>query len=179
MLKVKIEMNKLVYLGLSILELSKTVMYEFWYKYVETKYWYNAKLCFMVTENLIKHIKTEDVYKENVYNAEEKFDTSNYGIELPLPIGKNKKVIGLMIDVLGRKIMPQFVGQKPKSSSYLIDDGSSDNKAKGRKKCVIIRILKFEDYKNCLQNKKMILKSKQRFKSELYNVLPKELTRLH
>ena len=134
MLKVKIEMNKLVYLGLSILELSKIVMYEFWYKYVETKYWYNAKLCFMVTENLIKHIKTEDVYKENVYNAEEKFDTSYYGIELPLPIGKNKKVIGLMIDVLGRKIMPQFVGQKPKSSSYLIDDGSSDNKAKGRKK---------------------------------------------
>ena len=110
MLKVKIEMNKLVYLGLSILELSKTVMYEFWYKYVETKYWYNAKLCFMVTEKLIKHIKTEDVYKEIVYNAEEKFDTSNYGIELPLPIGKNKKVIGLMIDVLGRKIMPQFVG---------------------------------------------------------------------
>ena len=52
-------------------------------------------------------------------------------------------------------------------------------KLKEEKKCVIIRILKFEDYKNCLQNKKMILKSKQRFKSELYNVLPKELTRLH
>ena len=68
-----------------------------------------------------------------------------------MPKGKNKKLIGLMKDGLGRKIMIKFTGLKVKTYSYLIDDGSKDKKAKGTKKCVIKRKLKFQDYKNCLE----------------------------
>ena len=81
---------------------------------------------------------------------------SNYELECnsidrPLPKGKNKKVIGLMKDELGGKIMTKFVGLRAKTYSYLIDDGSEDKKAKGTKKCVIKRKLKFENYKSCLE----------------------------
>ena len=64
---------------------------------------------------------------------------------------KNKKVIGLMKDELGRKIMTKLVGLRAKIYSYLIDDGNEDRKAEGTKKCVIKRKLKFENYKNCLE----------------------------
>ena len=81
---------------------------------------------------------------------------SNYELECnsidrPLPKGKNKKVIGLMKDELGGKIMTKFVGLRAKTYSYLIDDGSEDKKAKSTKKCVIKRKLKFENYKSCLE----------------------------
>ena len=68
-----------------------------------------------------------------------------------MPKGKSKKVIGLMKDELGGKIMTKFVGLTAKTYSYLKDDGSEDKKAKGTKKCVIKRALKFENYKNCLE----------------------------
>ena len=56
-----------------------------------------------------------------------------------------------MKDKLGGKIMTKFVGLRDRTYSYLIDDGSKDEKAKGTKKCVMIRKLKFENYKNCLE----------------------------
>ena len=68
-----------------------------------------------------------------------------------MPKGKNKKVIGLMKGELGGKIMIKFVGLRAKTYSYLIDDDSEDKKAKGTKRCVIKRKLKFEDHKNCLE----------------------------
>ena len=72
---------------------------------------------------------------ENIANdVEKRFDTSNYAIKRPLPTGKNKKVIGLMKDELGAKIMTEFVGLRPKTCSYLTDDDSEDKKAKGIKK---------------------------------------------
>ena len=80
-----------------------------------------------------------------------RFDTSNYELDRPLPKGKNKNVIGLMRDELGGKIMTKFFGLRAKTYSYLIDQSSEDKKAKGTKKCVIKRKLKFENYKNCLE----------------------------
>ena len=88
-----------------------------------------------------------------------RFDTSNYEVTRPLPTGKNKKVIGLMKDELGGKIMTEVVALRPKTYSYLMDDGWSDKKGKGAKKCVIKGRLKFNDYKNCLLNNGIILKS--------------------
>ena len=85
-------MNNLVYLGLSILEISKTLMYEFWYDYIKPKYQDNAKLCYMDTGSFIVHIKTEDVSEELAYDVEKRFDTSNCEVNRPLPTGKNKKV---------------------------------------------------------------------------------------
>ena len=137
MKKTKVKMNKLVYLGLSILEISKTLMYDFWYDYMKSKYGDNVKLSYMDTNSFIMHIKTEEFYKNIADDIEKRFDTSNYEVNGPLPTGKNKKVIGLMKDELGGKIMIEFVALRTKTYSYLMDDGWSDKKAKGTKKCVI------------------------------------------
>ena len=71
-------MNKFVYLGLSILDLTKPVMYEFWYDYVKPKCDENANICYMETDSLIVHVKTYDIYKDIAEDVEEKFDTSNF-----------------------------------------------------------------------------------------------------
>ena len=145
-------------------------MYEFWYDYMKPKYSDNIKLCYIDTDSLIMHIKTEDFYKDIAEEVEKRFDTSNYEFDRPLPTGKNKKVIGLMKYELGGKIVTEFVALRPKTYSYLTDDCEEDKKAKGTKKCVIKRELKFNDYKNCLLNDKVVLKSQQRFKSERHDV---------
>ena len=88
----KILINKPVYLGLSILELSKILMYEFWYDYTKPKHGEKAKLCYMDTDSFIAHIKTNDIYKDIAEDVETKFDTSNYELDRPLPKGENKKV---------------------------------------------------------------------------------------
>ena len=84
-------MNKPVYLGLPILDLSKTVMYEFWYDYLKPKYGDNAKLCYMDTDSFIVHVKTDDIYNDIAEDVEKRFDTSNFEIDRPLPKGKKKK----------------------------------------------------------------------------------------
>ena len=86
-------MNKPVYLGLSILELSKILMYEFWYDYVKPKYGEKAKLCYMDTDSFIVYIKIEDIYKDIAEDVKTRFDTSNYELNRPFPKGKNKKSI--------------------------------------------------------------------------------------
>ena len=168
-------MNKPVYLGLSILEISKTLMYEFWYDYMKPKYGDNVKLCYMDTYSFIMHIKTEDFYKDIANDVEKRFDTSNYECDRRLPTGKNKKVIGLMKDELGGKIMTKLVAFRPKTYSYLMDDGRSDRKTKGTKKCVIERRLKFND---CLLNNEIILKSQQTFKSERHDEYTEEINKI-
>ena len=101
MKKTKVKMNKPIYPGLSILEISKTLMYEFWYDYMKPKYGDNVKLCYINTDSFVMHIKTEDFYKDIANDVEKRFDTSNYEINRALPTGKNKKVIGLMKDKFG------------------------------------------------------------------------------
>ena len=137
MKKTKVKMNKPIYLGLSILEISKTLMYEFWYDYMKPKYNDNVKLCYMDTDSFIINVKTNDFYEDIVSDVENRFDTSNYEVNRPLPTGKNKKVIGLMKDELGGKIITKFVTLRPKIYSFLTDDGKEGKKAKGTKKCVI------------------------------------------
>ena len=92
MRKTQILMNKNVYLGLSILDLSKTVMYEFWYDYVKLKYGENAKLYYMDTNSFI-HVKKEAIYKVIAKDVKTRFGTSNFELDRPLPKGKNKKIL--------------------------------------------------------------------------------------
>ena len=162
MKRTKVKMNKPIYLGLSILEISKLLMYELWYDYMKPKYGDNVKLCYMDTDSFIMNIKTEGFYKDIANDVAKRFDTSNYECDRPLPTGKNKKVIGLMKDELGGRVITEFVALRPKTYSYLTDDCKEDKKAKGTKKCVIKRMIKFDDYKNCLLNSEVILKSQQR-----------------
>ena len=174
----KVKMNKPVYLGLSILEISKTLMYEFWYNYMKPKYGDNVKLCYMDTDSSIMHIKTKDFYEDIAPDIIESFDTSNIYCHRPLQKGINKKVIGLMKHDLRGKIMTEFVALRPKAYSYLTDDGGSDKKAKEKKKCVITRRLKFDDYKDCLLNNEIILKSQQKLKSERHDVYTEEINKI-
>ena len=119
MKKTKVKMNKPIYLGLSILEISKTLMYEFWYDYMKPKYNDNVKLCYTDTDSFIINIKTNYFYEDIASDVENSFDTSNYEVKRPLPMGKNKKVIGLMKDELGGKIITEFVTLRPKAYSFL------------------------------------------------------------
>ena len=176
--KRKVKMNKPIYLGLSILGISKILMYEFWYDYMKPKYNDNAKLCYMDTDSFIMNIKTEDFYNDIANDVEKRFDTSNYECDRPLPTGKNKKVIGLMKDELGGRIITEFVVLRPKTYSYLTDDFKEDKKTKGTKKCVIKRMIKFGDYKKCLLNGEVVLKSQQRFKSKGHDVYTENINKI-
>ena len=93
MKKTKVKMNKPIYLGLAILEISKTLMYEFWYDYMKPKYNNDVKLCYMDTDIFIMTIKTNDFYKNIANDVEKRFDTSNYEVNRPSSTGKNKKMI--------------------------------------------------------------------------------------
>ena len=111
-------MNNPVYLRLSTLELSKILVYEFWYDYVKLKYGEKAKLFYMDTDSFIVYIKADDIYKDTAEDVETRFDSSNYELDRPLPKEKNKKVIELMKDELGGKIMTKFVELKAKTYTH-------------------------------------------------------------
>ena len=133
MKKAKVKMNKPVYLGLSILKISKILMKGFYDDYIKPNYHQNSKLRYKDTDSIIIQIKSEDVYKDITNDIEKRFDKSNYEVNRPLPTAKNKSVIGLMKDELEVKIMTEFVVLRPKTYSYLMDDGNSDKKLKVQK----------------------------------------------
>ena len=176
--KTRVKMKKPIYLGLSILDISKILKYEFWYDYMKPKYRDNVKLCCMDTDSFVMNIKTEDFYKDIANDVEKRFNTSNYEVSGPLPTGKNKKVIGLMKDELGGKIITEFVTLRQKTYSYLTDGGKEDKKPKGTKKSVIKRMIKFSDYKSCLLKDEVILKSQQRFISKKHNVYTENINKI-
>ena len=150
-------MNRPVYLVLSILEISKTLMYEFWYDYIKPKYQYNAKLCYIDTNSFIICIKSKDVYKDIADAVEKRFSTSYYEIDTWLPKGKNKKVINEMMKHDGRinerwirgKIMTKCVEIRRETYSYWVDDDRDYKRAKLTKMCIIKKELQFEKYENC------------------------------
>ena len=129
--KTKLKMNKPIYLGLPVLEISKTVMYQFWYDYVKLKSHDKAYLSYLHTDSFIE--KTKNDYKDIINDVEKRFDVSSYEIRRPLPTEKNKKVIGLIKYNLGEKIVTEFLSLRPKTYFYLRDNGSGDNKAKETK----------------------------------------------
>ena len=115
MKKIKVKMNKPVYLELLILDISKILMYELWHDYIKPKYQNNATLCYMDTDSFIIHIKTEDFYKDIANDVKKWFVTSNYDVDRPLPKGMNKNDTGLIKDELGGKIIIEFIALRPKT----------------------------------------------------------------
>ena len=168
--KIEITMNKPVYFGQAILDLSKMVMYEFHYDYMQLKYGSKQQLCYMDTDSFIYHIKTENFYKDIATDVETRFDTSGYSKDdnRPLPIGKNKKVISLMKDDLGGKIMIEFVALRAKLYAYrrLDDKKSEDKRCKGIKKFVVAGTLTFEDYKRCLFEGRTVYREQMLFENK-------------
>ena len=144
---------------------------------MKPKYNDKVKLCYMDTDSFVMNIKTSDFYKGTANDVDKRFDTSNYEVDRPLPTGKNKKVIGLMKDELGGGIITEFVALRPKTYSYLTDDCKKNKKAQ-RKKCVIKRMIKFTDYKNCLLKDEIVLKSQQRFVSKGHDVYTENINKI-
>ena len=118
--KREITMNKPVYIGQATLDLSKTLMYDFHYDFMRPKYSSKAKMCYMDTDSFVYEIEMEDFYRDIAKDVEKRFDTSGYSKDdnRPLPIRKNKKVIGLMKDELVGKIMIEFVALRPQKYAY-------------------------------------------------------------
>ena len=142
MKKTRVKMNKPLYLGMSILDISKILMYEFWYNYIRPKYRDKAKLCYTDADSFITYIKNEYFFEDISSDVEKWFDTSNYNKKdkIPLPIDKNKK--DLFKEELGEKIVTEFVALRATTYAYL-DDGTEHKKSTGTKRCVIKQKLMF------------------------------------
>ena len=174
--KVRVVMNKPVYLGQAILDLSKIIMYEFHHDYMVPKYGENIKLCYMDTDSYVYDIKTDDLYKDIAEDVEKRFDTSG-SKDRPLPVGKNKKVIGLIKDESGGEIMKEFVSLRPKMYSYRVDN-TEPKKCKGIKKCVAKKTITFDDYKDCLFEGRNVCKSQLLFRSNKHEIKTLEVNKL-
>ena len=146
----RIIMDKPIYLGQAILDLSKIIMYKFHYDYMKPKNGKNLRLCYMNTDSLVYDIKTDNFYEDITSNIKAWFDMSSYSHSCNLSMGVNKKVIGLMKDELGGRIMTEFVALRPKLHTYKTLGGSGDKKCKGVKKCIVKKTLDFEDCKQYL-----------------------------
>ena len=171
--KREITMNKPVYLGQAILDLSKTLMYEFHYDYMRPKYGSKVKLCYMDTDSFVYEIETEDFYRDIAKDVEKRFDTSGYSKDdnRPLPIGKNNKKIDQLKDELGGKIMTEFVALRAKMYAYReIDKEVEVRRYKGTKKCVVCEGLTFHDCKTCLFDGETVYREQMRFENKKHEV---------
>ena len=180
MKKRELYMNKPIYLGQAILDISKTLMYEFWYDYIKPKYANNVELCYMDTDSFVMKIKTDDFYKDISNDVEKWFDTSNFDANdnRPLPIGKNKKVIGKFKDELGGKIMSEFCALKAKTYAFKLDNGNEVKKANGTKKCVVKNHISFSNYVDILFNSSKLLKSQFTFKSDHHKIYTQKINKI-
>ena len=152
MKKTKLKFDKPVYLGMCILELSKTLMYDFHYNYIKQKYGDKAKLLFTDTDSLMYEIQTEDFYKDISKDVINRFDTSDYPLNHPsgIPSGFNKKVPGMFKDEVMGTVIDEFVGLRAKLYSYKMFEGKETKKCKGIKKSMVKKSITHEDYKKCL-----------------------------
>ena len=148
-LSTKIELNKPIYVGFAILDLSKTLMYDFHYGYIKTKYGDNAQLCFTDTDSLLYDVKTADIYQDMAEDAD-KFDTSDYPTDHFLHSVANKKVIGKMKDETASVPIKEFVGLRSKMYSMTYGGGVEKKTAKGIKKSTIRQSLRHAMYKDVL-----------------------------
>ena len=150
-LKEALTLNRLAYVGMCILNLSKTLMYDFHYNYIKKRYGNRAKLLFTDTDSLTYEIETEDVYKD-FWNDKDMFDNSDYPENSPYFCNANKKVICKFKDEACGVPTVEFVGLKSKMYSYIKSNEKGGRTAKGIKKNVIKNNIKHEDYKNMLIN---------------------------
>ena len=180
MKKTSLTMNKPVYLGMCILELSKIIMFDFHYNYIKSKYGDKAKLLFTDTDSLMYEIETEDFYKDISGDVKDRFDTSDYPENHPsgIPTGINKKVLGMMKDEAAGKIIKEFVGLRSKLYSFVMDDGGETKKCKGIKRQVVESSIRHEHYKTCLTTGKELLRKQNILRSHNHEVYTEEVNKV-
>ena len=181
MKKTSLTMNKPVYLGMCILDLSKTIMYDFHYNYIKQKYGDKAKLLFTDTDSLMYEIETEDFYKDISKDVKDRFDTSDYpeNHHSGIPTGINKKVLGMFKDEAAGKIIKEFVGLRSKLYSYKMYEGEEEiKKCKGIKKQVVENNISHEDYKTCLLTGKEQYRKQNILRSYEHEVYTEEVNKI-
>ena len=154
-IKETLTLNRPAYVGMCILDLSKTLMYDFHYNYIKEKYGNKAKLLFTDTDSLTYEIEAKDVYQD-FWNNKDRFDNSDYPETSPYFDKTNKKVIGKFKDEAAGMPIREFVGLRSKMYSYIKDNQKGGKTAKGIKKNIIKNNIKHEAYKNVLLENKQI-----------------------
>ena len=150
-IKETLTLNRPAYVGMCILDLSKTLMYDFHYNYIKKKYGDKAKLLFTDTDSLTYEIEANDVY-QNFWNDKEKFDNSDYHESSPFYDKTNKKAIGKLKDEASGVPICEFIGLRSKMYSYIKDNNEVGKTAKGIKKNIIKKDITHENYKKVLFN---------------------------
>ena len=180
MKKTEVYFNKPVYVGQAILDLSKTLMFDFHYNYIKDKYDTKAELLFTDTDSLMYQIQTEDFYKDISNDVETKFDTSDYPQSHPsgIPTGLNKKVIGMFKDEVAGKQITHFIGLRPKLYSFKIEEGKNVKKCKGIKKSVVSKGITFEHYFDCLFTGEKQMRSMKIIQSRYHDIYSKEVNKI-
>ena len=180
MKKTEVYFNKPVYVGQAILDLSKTLMFDFHYNYIKEKYGNKAELLFTDTDSLMFQIYTDDFYKDICPDILAKFDTSDYppNHKSGIPTGVNKKVIGMFKDEVAGKQITCFVGLRPKLYSFRIEEDKEVRKCKGIKKNVIKKKLDFDDYVKCLFSGEKKMRSMKIIRSEKHDIYSKEVNKI-
>ncbi|XP_065640538.1 uncharacterized protein LOC136073101 [Hydra vulgaris] len=164
------------------LNLSKTLMYEFHYDYIKSKYEDRAKLLYTDTDSLIYEIKTKDFYADIANDIESKFDTSEFDKNHPavrngFKVGVNKKVLGMFKDESAGKQIAEFIGLRSKLYSFKIH-GEDKKRCKGVKKNVVKNYITHEDYKDCLKNRKDQMRKMNVIRSHLHDVYTEEINKI-
>ena len=154
-IKETLTLNRPAYVGMCILDLSKTLMYDFHYNYIKKKYGDKARLLFTDTDSLTYEIQAEDVYKD-FWNDKDKFDNSDYPESSPHFDKTNKKVIGKFKDEAAGVPICEFVGLRSKMYSYVKDNHKEERTAKGIKKNVIKNDINHENYRQTLFSEEQI-----------------------
>ena len=175
MKKTEVYFSKPIYVGQSLLDLSKTLMFDFHYDYIRKKYNDVAELLFTDTDSLYL-IHTDDFYKDISRDVKTKFDTSDYPESHPSGIltGINKKVIGMFKDEVAGRQITHFVGLRPKLYSFKVEDDKTVKKCKGIKKNVIKREITFDDYVKCLFSDEEQMKTIKIIRSENHDIYSKK-----
>ena len=178
MRKTKVVLDKPIFVGAAILDLSKIHMFKFHYGYVKKK-WEKVSVLYSDTDSLILEIETNDFFADTAGDVEQWFDTSKYPKDgLPakngFPVGKNKKVLGMFKDEADGKIIRGFVGLRPKCYSVQMEDESEIKKAKGTKKQTV-KGISHEDYVRVLRGEKFPLRKNVSFRSHLHEIFTEQM----
>ena len=176
-IKEQLFLNRPSYLGMCILDLSKTLMYDFHYNYIKNKYRNKSKLLFTDTDSLCYEIEANDVYKDFFINKD-KFDFSDYDKNSKYFDNSNKKLIGKFKDEVNNSTITEFIGLRSKMYSYIKDDDNENKTAKGIKKNIIKNNINHNNYKETLFNKQQLHHKMKSIRSDKHHINSYEINKV-
>lgn len=166
----KILMDKPITVGMTVLDLSKVLMYDFFYNFLKPKYGNNIEMMYTDTDSFILNVKTDCFYTDMLADIDERYDTSDFAENNMYSIPrKNKKKPGFFKDELNGKIMTAFVGLRSKMYAFKCD-GVETKKAKGVKKYVLRKNVQFSDFVDCIQQESVLVREQNSFRSKKHTV---------